>query len=270
MKTAETAARRATLPRVSAPMLRLFAAYSRGYVRRHFHSVRILRGAMPRRHCGRPLVIYLNHAAWWDPLVCLLLSREFFADRTSFAPIDAAMLERYGFFRRLGFFGIEQNSARGGLTFLRSAHAILAASRNALWLTPQGRFTDVRERPLRLQNGLGALAVGEREAMFVPLAIEYAYWTEPRPEILVAFGEPLVPRDEPARTAAGWTRVFIEALESSQDELAARSCRRDPGDWRTLLHGKSGVTAIYDAWRSLRARLRGQKFDAGHLAEAKP
>ena len=37
----------------------------------------------------RPIVIYLNHASWWDPLVCLYLARRFFRDWTSVAPIEA-------------------------------------------------------------------------------------------------------------------------------------------------------------------------------------
>ena len=198
-------------PHVSAGVMKVFAAYSRRYVRRHFHSFRILRSGLPPRDSARPLVIYLNHAAWWDPLVCLLLTREFFADRTSFAPIDAAMLERYGFFKHLGFFGIEPQTPRGARKFLRTTHAILASSGNAVWLTPQGRFLDVRERPLRLQDGLGARARHEPSAAFVPPAIEYSFWTEPRPEILVSFGEPIVPATEPSRTAIWKGRSYSPA-----------------------------------------------------------
>jgi 1-acyl-sn-glycerol-3-phosphate acyltransferase len=246
--------------------MKMFAAYSGSYVRRHFHSLRILKTAMPPRDCVRPLVIYLNHAAWWDPLVCLLLAREFVADRESFAPIDSAMFARYGFFRRLGFFGIEPCTAHGARTFLRTAHAILASSARALWLTPQGRFMDVRERPLRLEDGLGALASREPDATFVPLAIEYAFWAEPLPEILVAFGEPILPRKP--QTPSTWTRTFTEALEAAQDELAARSCQRDPADWLTLSRGRTGVGAIYDAWRRLRARLRGEAFLTEHSPQS--
>ena len=188
-----------TAPHVSRGVMKVFAAYSRGYLRRRFHAVRVLKSALPPRDCPHPLVVYLNHAAWWDPLVCLLLAREFFPRRTSFAPIDAAMLERYRIFKQLGFFGVEQGTTRGALTFLRTAQATLASSANALWLTPQGRFVDVRERPLRLQDGLGALATRTPNAAFIPLAIEYAFWTEPRPEILVAFGEPIVPADRSNR-----------------------------------------------------------------------
>lgn len=266
MKAAAQSNSCAPLPCVSAGFVKAFAAYSRGYVGRHFHSLRILKSALPPRDCARPLVVYLNHAAWWDPLVCLLLAREFFADRTSFAPIESAMLERYGLFRRLGFFGVEPRTARGARTFLRTAHAILASPANAFWLTPQGRFMDVRERPLRIEDGLGALAAREPHATFVPLALEYAFWTEPRPEILVAFGGPVQACDP--QTPAGWTRAFTEALEAAQDELAACSCRRDPADWLTINRGRTGIGAIYDAWRWVCAKLRGETFAAGHSPQS--
>ena len=266
MKTAVRQPQPGALPRVSPTLMRWFAAYSRRFVGRRFHALRILKSAMPLRDCARPLVIYLNHSAWWDPLVCLLLAREFFPNRLSFAPIDAAMLERYGIFRRLGFFGIEPRSASGARAFLRSARAVLASSAHALWVTPQGRFMDPRERPLRLEDGLGRLAAREPNAVFIPLAIEYSFWTEPRPEILAAFGEPIV-AGEMAVPAGEWTRVFSDALEGAQDELAMRSCRRDPRDWDTLTRGKTGIGAIYDGWRRLRARLRGETFAAEHPPE---
>lgn len=267
MKATMPARTAAELPRVTAGVLRVFTAYTCGYVRRHFHGFHILKRGLPPPDCTRPLVIYLNHASWWDPLVCLLLAREFFPHHTSFAPIDAAMLERYRFFRHLGFFGIEQNTSRGARTFLWTTHAILASSRHAVWLTPQGRFMDVRKRPLRLQEGLGVLAAREGNATFLPLAIEYAFWTEPRAEILVSFGEPIIPINGPAHTAAEWTQVFSDALESSQDELAACSCRRDPVEWLTLNRGRSGVAPLYDVWRWLCARVRGEKFTPEHHAD---
>lgn len=267
MKTAPRARPGADQPHVSAGVMRVFGAYIRRHVRRHFHAVRILKGALPPADIARPLVIYLNHASWWDPLVCLLLSREFLPQRTSFGPIDSAMLERYGFFKHLGFFPVDRRSTRGALQFLRASRTILASPRNAVWITPQGRFMDVRERPLRLQEGLGALAGRETHAAFIPLAIEYAFWTEPRPEILVSFGKPIVPGVEPGRTAAEWTRTFAATLETAQAELAASSCRRDPGEWQTLNRGSTGVDGIYDAWRWLRARVRGEKFTPEHRGE---
>ena len=257
---------RAAAPHISNGVMKMFIAYCRRRVRRDFHGLRILKSGQPPRDCTRPLVVYFNHPSWWDPLVCLLLSRELFPERSSYGPIDAAMLERYGIFKRLGFFGVD-GSLRGARAFLQTTHDLLADPRNAVWLTPQGRFADVRVRPLRLQDGLGALAAREPDAAFVPLAIEYAFWTEPRPEILVTFGEPIVPGREPIRTVEEWTGVFTGALETTQAKLAAGSCRRDPAEWTEIHRGNSGVSKIYDAWRWLRARMRGEKFDPQHQAE---
>lgn len=172
-----------------------------------------------------------------------------------------------GFFKYLGIFGVERNSTRGAMTFLRTMRAILASRRNLVWLTPQGRFMDVRERPLRLQRGLGVLAVQAQEVEFLPLAIEYSFWTEPRPEILISFGEAAIPSDEPNRSADEWTEFFASALEDAQDELATRSCRRDLADWVVVEKGASGVSAVYDLWRRIRARISGAEFASEHQPE---
>ena len=254
-------------PRVSPALLKVFNAYNRRYLRRHFHSLRILQAGLPQTP-AQPIVVYLNHSSWWDPLVCLLLSLYFFTNRVSFGPIDAAMLERYRFFRRLGFFGVDQCNGHRAAAFLRTSRAILASSRNMIWLTPQGNFVDVRTRPLDLQPGLGALATRTRGVAFVPLAIEYSFWTESRPEILVSFGEPLVPSIEIPRSASEWTQLFSEKLEATENELAIRSCQRRSDEWITLNSGRSGVNAAYDAWRWLRAKVRGQNFTPEHQPQS--
>jgi 1-acyl-sn-glycerol-3-phosphate acyltransferase len=250
-------------PHISNGMMKVFLAYCRRRVGRDFHALRLLRSGPAPDDDTRPLVVYCNHASWWDPLVCLLLAREFFPGRSSFGPMDSAMLQRYGIFKRLGFFGVD-GSMRGMRAFLRTTHDLLADARHAVWLTPQGRFADVRERPLRLRGGLGALALREPEAAFVPLAIEYAFWTEPRPEILVSFGEPIVPGRERIHTCDEWTGIFTGALEKAQDKLAASSCRRASAEWQAVNHGKSGVNGIFDAWLWLKAWLNGEKFNPEH------
>ena len=149
------------------------------------------------------------------------------------------MLERYGFFKHLGFFGVEQGiDARCAHLSAHDAQRLSPRRRNAGWLTPQGRFMDVRERPLRLQDGLGALAARKPDAAFIPLAIEYAFWTEPRPEILVSFGEPIDSGDEPNRSADEWTqhlrrRARMHAGRTRGPILPARRA-----DWLVLNRGK--------------------------------
>lgn len=222
-------------PRISPWLMRLFAAYNHHYLGGHFHSLRILKNGLPKH--SHPTVIFLNHASWWDPLVCLFLSRKFFPGRCSFAPIDEQMLKRYQFFKRLGFFGVEPNSTRGAFSFLRNVDAILKSPHHMLWLTPQGKFADVRERPAVLKSGLGVVAGRLTLGAFLPLAIEYPFWSEPKPEALISFGEPIITGPIPTRSPNEWTTILGQALEKTQDELARYSKKREERDWIMLRAG---------------------------------
>jgi len=255
-----------TLPRISPLLLGWFTWYCRGYLRRHFHSLRISLAGPPPEAPGMALVVFTNHASWWDPLVGLVLKQIFFDGRKLYAPIDAAMLERYRMFARLGFFGVEQGSRRGAGQFLRASEAILQSPQSLLAVTPQGRFTDPRERPLRFASGLGHLAARVERAMFLPMAAEFVFWEERLPEILVRFGEPVEIRREQAAAfkADNLTDLLEEKLEATQDALAIEAQRRNSADFKTVLRGGAGQGGIYDLWRALQAKLRGQTFSKEH------
>jgi 1-acyl-sn-glycerol-3-phosphate acyltransferase len=255
-----------TVPAISPLLLRWFTWYCRGYLRRHFHSLRVSRAGLPPDTAGRPLVIYTNHASWWDPLVGLIIKDTFFTDRSLFVPIDAAMLERYRMFAKLGFFGVEQGSRRGAVQFLRQAEVVLDSPNHLLAVTPQSRFADVRERPVRFHAGLGHLAKRVERAVFLPMASEFVFWEERLPEILVRFGEPVEVRREHASAFPHdyWTGLFQEKLEETQNALAAEAQRRQPTEFQTLLRGGAGQGGVYDLWRALKARLRGHSFNQEH------
>lgn len=261
------------LPAVSPALLALFARYTRWYLGRHFHAIRLDRsGPTTDGGDGSPTVIYLNHGSWWDPLVCLELQQRRFPSARAFAPIDAVALEKYPFFKRLGFVGIDPGSARGAASFLRLGRAIADTPGTMLWVTPQARFADVRERPLRFRPGLGHLASRlNREdrphsVRFQPLAIEITHWQERLPEVLLRFGTPvLVGRDHPGPTRADeWTEILEARLEETMQHLSAAACARNAGAFENLGQGNSGVGGIYDLWRQARACLAGRSFDPRH------
>ena len=253
-------------PHVSSRLVRLFTRYSRSYVRRHFHGVRILKSHKMVADFRRlPAVVYLNHASWWDPLICLLLAAEYFPNRSSFAPIDAAALQKYRFLEKLGFFGIDPDSARGAAAFLRTAGTILDSHERMLWVTPQGKFTDVRTRPVSFRGGLAALAGRVGPTVFLPMAVEYTFWEERLPEVLVAFGTPLFPQQhQNSCGATDWNAALEGTIADTQDALAEASQRRNPGEWEVLFRGAAGTTAVYDLWRQARAAIRREGFTAEH------
>jgi 1-acyl-sn-glycerol-3-phosphate acyltransferase len=223
--------------------------------------------ALPADFSELPAVVFLNHAAWWDPLICLLLTSKFFPGRSSFAPIDARALKRYRFLSKLGFFPVEMGSSRGAAGFLHKAETILESNERMLWVTPQGKFTDPRERPISFQRGLAHLAGRVPPAVFQPLAIEYTFWEERTPEVLLAFGTPLFTQQHQNSCGADdWAGALERTLEDTQDALAQAAQRRQADEWETLLRGAAGTTPFYDAWRRVRASMRRERFQQEHSA----
>jgi hypothetical protein len=68
---------------------------------------------------------------------------------------------------------------------------------SVLWVTPEGRFTDVRTRPAIFRPGLASLVARLDTFTLVPLAFEYTFWDERLPEILVSCGQPIAVADHP-------------------------------------------------------------------------
>lgn len=262
-KNADETPDEAVLPNRSQLLVDFFSWYTHHYVKRHFRAVRVdTRTPLPTD--AGPLIVYLNHSSWWDPLTCLLAARHCFPDKKHYAPIDAEQLERYRFFSRLGFFGVEPGSRRGAVALLRVGGAILQQPDAALWITPQGRFADPRERPLVLKPGLARLARRAEHCTLLPLAIEYVFGEEPLPEVLLRFGKPMKHFGAASTEYEDFEELLRRRLQETQDALAERVIARDYSAFKTILHKKSGINFIYDLWRRMRALLRGEPFRLGH------
>lgn len=242
----------------SPALTRFFAGVMARQMRGAFRAVRLARPGLPPLPPG-PVVVYANHPSWWDPAFGIVLHGALFAGRDGYAPIDAGMLGRYGFFRRIGFFGVPEGRA-GAAAFLRGAARVWEEPSRVLWVTAQGRFADPRERPLGLRPGVARLLARHPGAVALPLALEYPFWSERRPEALACFGAPL--------TGEGITEERVEAaLEAACGRLAALAQGRDPADFVTLLGGRRGAGGVWGAWERARAALRGERHRPDHQPE---
>jgi 1-acyl-sn-glycerol-3-phosphate acyltransferase len=244
-------------------MLAFFAGYLHWYIGRHFHAMRLAnRDRFPS--ATGPLIVYANHASWWDPLSCIVLSRHFLPDASHYGPMDATALKHYAIFRKLGLFAVETGTPRGAAEFLRAAREVLSTPNSVLWVTPEGRFTDVRTRPAVFRPGLAALVARNGACTLVPLALEYTFWDERLPEILISCGHAIKVPDGHAHTAAEWNDQLAAALAATQDELAALAKLRDPALFTTVLSGRVGIGGIYDGWKRLLALLSGRVYQGSH------
>jgi hypothetical protein len=247
-----------------AGMVRFFGMMMARDMARGFHAVRLARPGLPDLPAGRPVIVVLNHPSWWDPAFCIVLHSRLFPGRDGYAPIKAAMLERYGFFRRIGLFGVE-DGPRGAAQFLSTSQAILADPRRVLWVTAQGRFVDPRERPLGLRPGVAHLMARRPDAVALPLAVEYPFWSDKRPEALAAFGTPL--DGAVGGDAEAWAVRLDASLTATSDRLAALAQARDPSAFKGVLAGTAGVGGVYGTWQRLKALAKGERHVPDHLPE---
>jgi 1-acyl-sn-glycerol-3-phosphate acyltransferase len=252
------------LRRRSPRMVHWFARWLRGYFRRNFDGVRISLDGEPAPPGDQPYLVYTNHPSWWDPVFFILLADVLIPGRRMFGPFDADALAKYPMFRRLGSYPVERSTRKGAADFLRTSRAILAAPDTMIWITVQGEFADTRQRPLVLQPGLAHLLRRLESGTVVPLAVEYPFWNERRPEALARFGRPIAAAECTGKSVADLDAVLAERLTETLDGLAEEAISRDPARFRTLVLGRTGGGGTYDITRRLKAWVSGRRFDSAH------
>ncbi|WP_235035453.1 lysophospholipid acyltransferase family protein [Roseomonas sp. 18066] len=241
----------------SPRLLRLAGAVFTATARRRMRAPRLACWGAPAVTEG-PIVVFASHASWWDGIFFMALAQRLFPARRGFVPMQAAALGHYSLFRRLGAFPVDPRD--GAEPFLATAARVLA--RDMLWMNAPGRFADARRRPQPIAAGLVRLAERVPQAQFIPLAMEYPFWSARRPEMLAAFGPPLpgaalqaMPR--PARRAA-----LAGALGATLDRLAGDAMARDPARFLPVEQERDGMGGFFDRRRKA-ASARGLDPELG-------
>ena len=255
-----------TAPVVPAWFQNGFHRFLRPFVKRHFHAVAVESGCRESLQfdADEPLLIYGNHPSWWDPLIAHFLNRSLFPSRQFYAPIDAEALEQYAVFGKLGFYGVQMNTTSGAAAFLKQTSAILDGGQTAIWITPEGRFSDVRDHAAELMPGLAHICTKLSRGWVVPLALEYTFWDERLPVCLAMFGQPIQIALHARSSKPEWQEMLSVDLRGTQAKLAqlAMARRSDPFD--DLLVGKAGAGVFYDSFRRVRSVFSGKKFRNKH------
>ena len=234
-----------------------------------FHAVRLLgRENMPDP-AARPIIVFMYHGSWWDPITAMLLVDELCPGVPVFGPMDADMLSKYAFMRKIGAFPVESDSKRGAVSFLRAAREVLAAPGCILTVTPQGEFVDPRKRPVIFKPGVAHLARDVPNALLVPLAVEQVFWNEKKPELLLSLAPAIEANAHSGNSIEEWNAQLQTALEMAMDDLAKVSIARDPAHFETLLLAQTGTSPVYDFGRWVKAKLTGKEFTSSHGGENK-
>lgn len=255
----------------SARFVRFFGWWTRDkMIAKRFYALRLAEGSRAHleslaTHNG-PVIAAMNHLSWWDPLVMLALHRLFWPNRTLRAPMDAAQLRRFGLFRKLGVFGIDPDDAQS-LDAMSDylADYFAKAPAPTLWINPQGRFADVREQ-VTPRPGTAKIAASDPRAACVSIAIEYAFWLDQKPEILVRV-EPVSPE---TTSTTGWQRALTSAMNANAAALADLVIAREPSAFESLVGGDAAaINPAYDLWLRLRGKA-GSITDRSRASAAAP
>jgi hypothetical protein len=252
---------------------RLFRWYTRRLVGKSFNAMRLAKGGVDAfAHFDSydgPTMLLLNHQSWWDPILTVALVDRFTPTRQVYAPMDRAMVEQFAFMRKLGLFGVDLNDPSAFKAMVHYASDLARTSPNpSFWITPQGQFADVRA-PLELRPGAAAIASRLCKDGTPPrvlcLAIEFAFWEDRKPEVLLH----AAPCPQPERsTTSLWQRQMTDTMQSTMADLAALAIARDAEAFDTVLgRGASGVNPVYDAVLRLTGR---QTHIARHRPKTEP
>ncbi|MEJ7812406.1 MAG: lysophospholipid acyltransferase family protein [Gemmatimonadaceae bacterium] len=237
------------------PMLeRAYARYGRRLLRHGFACVRL--GGAPWPAGTAPTIAYINHSAWWDPILA-----HFLADTTlgldAYGIMHGAGLQRYPFFRRIGCFGVTTAAPADTRALAAYAAELLRAppasrgrsvAPRTLWIFPQGELLPARV-PLAFRSGLARLARAVPEARLVPVAVRYEFRADQRPECVVRFGDAEAAGGGGASPAALTThlearlRAELAALDA---ELASLGGAGPPGGYPVILDGARSLDRLYD------------------------
>ncbi len=245
-----------------------FQWYASRMVRREFESLAVDESCLNGETFkpDTPVLVYANHPSWWDPILAVLVNQYAFPERHFFAPIDARALEKYQVFKKLGFFGIELKSHSGAAEFLDVSRSILNRPNSALWLTPEGQFSDARDHGRPLMNGLTHLFVATPGMIAIPLAIEYVFLNERKPYMLTKLGTPIVSQEEGRHNKEACGSRLAKELRTTQANLAELAKERSLDPFKMIVSSHKRPESLYDWSRVFKSLVSRKPIELRHDA----
>lgn len=140
-------------------------------------------------------VFYAPHSNWWDGMLGYVTIYFILKKIGKFRMrLMIEEMNRFPLFQYVGCFPINKKSPQSAMKSLSYAANTLKDSDIAFWLFPQGIIRPPHHRPEAFQSGLAYMAKEAAKKFggvnLVPVAVNYTFLRQDRPEILVEFGKP--------------------------------------------------------------------------------
>ena len=239
------------LPAQKHPFLNALVYHGlvRPALRSQFDRISLRRAAAPPD--GAPLILCVNHSAWWDGYMCMLLN-ETTLHRNAYVMIEDTQLQRYQFLRWTGGFSVNRSDVRSATESLAYAVRVLSNDPRAMLIIyPQGEILGNDVRPLKFFSGVGHIAKNIVRAVgrcaVLPCALRYEFIGEQKPQAFIHTGEPLLVESEGAARAI--TAQAEAALTRDLDALHDDVTHYRLAGFDTLMTGGASINRMWDAVR---------------------
>lgn len=182
---------------------RVFSLYNHYYLlRRRFRSFTLSGSLDPLVAYGpeggdakpmapdQPVVYFMNHSSWWDGLLLYHAAKQT-SRGDHYVMMEERQLRQYAFFRKLGAYSINKDSASGVRASLQYTNELLASGKR-VWIFPQGEILHQEARPIQFRPGIGLVLRRFPQAIAVPVTLCHGMVQHDLPEISMKAGLPIV------------------------------------------------------------------------------
>lgn len=162
-----------------------------------------------------PTIVFSLHSNWWDGIVMYHIANKIFGREIR---LMVEELNRFPLLRRGGAFSVNKKSPQASMKALKYAVDEAGKLSNILGIFPQGIIRPPHFRPIEFQTGLAYIAQNIVKKFgkvnLVPVALDYTFLRDNRPEVIVSFGEVITLTDSRADRKA-LTHQLEAALEAT-------------------------------------------------------
>lgn len=160
-----------------------------------------------------PLVLALNHVAWWDVLVLVLLDEALSGEMRVL--MDTRNLRKLPYLGSIGAIPLDRSTPEASARDLDAAARWLDRPGRVVVIFPQGRQRASHLRPLAFRRGVEQL-VAASGATVVPVALQYGFREAPMPAVGLRFG-PHLPASAVGRS--GGAAVLEDVIDAQLSRL---------------------------------------------------
>lgn len=168
-----------------------------------------------------PTIIFSQHCNWWDGIVMYHVSNKILGREIR---LMVEELNRFPLLRHGGAFSVNKKSPQASMKALKYAVQEMGKLSNVLAIFPQGIIRPPHFRPIEFQTGLAYMAQSAVKKYgrvnLIPVAIDYTFLRDNRPEVIVMLGEVITLTDtkEDRKTLTHRLERALEVTCINQEE----------------------------------------------------